>query len=76
MATRVTVSGDFRIEVPDEAREQLHLKAGDRLLVDVRDGSIVLVPEPHDFVQHLRGLHREVWEGIDAQVYVSDEREM
>jgi AbrB family looped-hinge helix DNA binding protein len=76
MATRVTVSGDFQINVPDEARVQLHLKAGDHLLIEIRDGSIVLVPEPTDYVQRLRGLHREVWEGIDAQAYVSGEREM
>ncbi len=75
MATRVTVNGDYQIEVPDEVREQLHLKAGDHLLVEVRDGSIVLVPEPHDFVQRLRGLHREVWEGVDAQAYVDSERD-
>ena len=75
MAMRVTMSDDFQIDVPAEARKQLQLKAGDRLLVEVRDGSIVLVPEPGDFVQRLRGLHRDVWQGVDAQAYVSGERD-
>jgi AbrB family looped-hinge helix DNA binding protein len=69
------MSGDFQIEVPDEAREQLHLKAGDRLLVEVRNGAIVMVPEPTDQAQRLRGLHREVWDGVDAQAYVDSERD-
>lgn len=75
MAARVTVSDDFQIEVPDEARERLRLKAGDRLLVEVRDGSIVMVPEPNDYVGRLRGLHRDVWEGVDPQAYVNGERD-
>jgi hypothetical protein len=46
-----------------------------KLLVDMRDNSIVLLPEPHDYARHLRGRHREVWEGIDPQNYVVSERE-
>jgi AbrB family looped-hinge helix DNA binding protein len=75
MAVHVTLDEDFQIAVPPEVREKLHLKEGDRLLVDVRDGVIVLVPEPSDFVRRLHGLHREVWEGIDAQEYVNCERD-
>jgi bifunctional DNA-binding transcriptional regulator/antitoxin component of YhaV-PrlF toxin-antitoxin module len=60
--------------VSAEAREQLHLKAGDRLLVEVRDGSLVLIPEPGNFAHRLRGLHREVWDAIDVQTYINGER--
>jgi hypothetical protein len=33
------------------------------------------MPEPPDYARRLRGLHREVWEGIDVDEYVRRERE-
>ncbi len=75
MAARVKVSNRFQIAVPAEARRRLSIKEGDHLLVDVREDSIVLVPEPRDYAARLRGLHREVWEGVEPQEYVRQERE-
>ena len=75
MTARVKVSSKFQISVPAEARRRLHLKAGDSLLLDVRDGYIVLIPEPGDYSQRLRGLHGDIWQGIEAQEYVRGERE-
>lgn len=75
MALRVKVSSRYQIAVPAAARKKLHIESGDNLLVDVRDGYILLVPEPRDFSHHLRGLHREVWEGVEPQQYVREERE-
>ena len=43
--------------------------------VELRDGYAVLLPEPRDYSQRLRGLHREVWEGVEPQEYVRQERE-
>jgi len=48
---------------------------GDYLLLDVRDGYVILMPEPRDYGQHLTGLHREIWEGVDPQEYLRRERE-
>ncbi|MDP8922336.1 MAG: AbrB/MazE/SpoVT family DNA-binding domain-containing protein [Chloroflexota bacterium] len=75
MALRVRVSSKHQIAVPASARKQLEIKAGDHLLVEVRDGHIVLVPEPRDYAEHLRGLHRDVWQGVDPGEYVRRERE-
>jgi AbrB family looped-hinge helix DNA binding protein len=75
MVTRVKVSNRYQIAVPAEARKRLGIERGDRLLVEIRDGSLLLLPEPRDYAQHLRGLHREVWEGVEAQEYVRRERE-
>jgi AbrB family looped-hinge helix DNA binding protein len=75
MATRVKVSNRYQIAVPADARKKLGITRGDNLLVDVRDNVIVLLPEPRDYARHLRGLHREVWEGVDPQKYVEQERE-
>jgi hypothetical protein len=47
---------------------------GDRLLVDVQDGVIVLIPEPKRYADYLQGLHGEIWKGIDVQKYLNGER--
>jgi AbrB family looped-hinge helix DNA binding protein len=75
MAVRVQVTDDFLVAVPDEVRQQLKIERGDRLLVEVCDNAIVLTPEPDDYARRLRGLHREVWEGIDIDEYIRPERE-
>jgi AbrB family looped-hinge helix DNA binding protein len=75
MAVRVQVSKKHQIGVPSAVRKQLGIKSGDALLVDVRGGYAVLLPEPQDSSQRLRGLHREIWEGVEPQEYVRQERE-
>lgn len=68
----VKVSNRYQIAVPQHARKQLKIKRGDRLLVDVQDGMIVLLPEPQNYTQALAGLHREIWG--KANDYVIGER--
>ena len=75
MVLRVKVGDDHAIAIPDEILRQLRIEPGSNLLVDVRDGYLVLLPEPQDYAKHLRGLHREVWEGVDPDEYVRQERE-
>ena len=75
MAVRVTVSTKHHSAVPSAVSKQLGIMSGDELLVDVRGGYAVLLPEPQDYSQRLRGLHREIWEGVEPQEYVRQERE-
>ena len=75
VGVKVKVSSKNQIAVPAEARSRLGIGPGDTLLVEVREASIVLMKEPLDYVEHMRGLHKEVWEGIDAQEYVDSERD-
>ena len=75
MAVWVKVSKKHQIAVPSAVRKQLGIKSGDVLLVELRDGYAVLLPEPQDYSQRLRGLHREIWEGVEPQEYVRQERE-
>jgi AbrB family looped-hinge helix DNA binding protein len=75
MAVRVQISDDGQLTVPEEARRQLQIGPGDTLIADVRDGALVLVPDPQRIVDRLRGLHREIWHGIDANEYVQRERD-
>jgi AbrB family looped-hinge helix DNA binding protein len=72
--TSVKVSAKYQIAVPQIARKKLNIKKGDRLLVDVQDGVIVLIPEPRRYTQYLQGLHGEIWKGVDVQKYIDEER--
>jgi AbrB family looped-hinge helix DNA binding protein len=77
MAGRVVVkvSSRYQIAVPRIAREHLGIEKGDRLLIDVQDGVLVLLPCPQDYAERLRGLHREVWAGVDTDAYLHEERD-
>ncbi|MDQ6601815.1 MAG: AbrB/MazE/SpoVT family DNA-binding domain-containing protein [Chloroflexota bacterium] len=75
MALRVKMDSKHRITIPAVVRKELHIENGSHLLIEVRDGHIVLTPEPSNYSQHLRGLHREIWEGVEPQEYVRRERE-
>lgn len=46
------------------------------LLVDIQDGMMILMPEPANYTQAMQGLHKDVWEGIDAQKYLDEERDV
>ncbi len=75
MTTTVKVSSRYQISIPRIARQQLNIKKGDRLLVDVQGNMIILVPQPDDYVVHLTGLHKEVWQGLNTDEYLRRERE-
>jgi len=72
--TSVKVSAKFQISIPQIVRRKLNIKKGDRLLVDVQDGVIVLIPEPKRYADYLQGLRGEIWKGIDVQKYLNGER--
>jgi AbrB family looped-hinge helix DNA binding protein len=71
----VKVSSRYQVAVPRVAREKLNIQSGDRLLVDVQDGVLILIPQPQDYVVHLAGLHKEIWADVDTTAYLEGERE-
>lgn len=73
--TSVKVSARYQIAVPRIARKKLNIKKGDRLLVDVQDGVIVLIPQPKRYTDYLAGLHSEIWKGVEVQKYLNGERQ-
>jgi AbrB family looped-hinge helix DNA binding protein len=74
MAARVKVSRKHQIAVPASVRRRLDVDAGDYLLVEVQDGVIMLIPEPIDPIEELRGLGREIWQGVDVDEYIDEVR--
>ena len=74
-AITVKVSNRNQIALPSLARKQLNIQAGDRLLVDIQDGIIVLLPQPDNYAEYLAGLHKDIWKDIDADTYLEQERD-
>ncbi len=75
MSLAVTMSRKNQIVVPREAREKLHLKAGEQFLVLCKEDRIVLIPKPRSFVEKMAGLHKEVWKGTDTKGDLNEQRE-
>ena len=71
----VKVSSRNQIAVPKVARERLDIQSGDRLLVDVQDGVLILVPQPEKYAERLAGLHSDLWSDIESEAYLEGERD-
>lgn len=74
-AAKVKIGNCYQIGLPSEAGSKLKIESADRLLIDVQDGVIVLIPEPKDYVTYLSGLQKTVWAGADTTQYLQEERE-
>jgi AbrB family looped-hinge helix DNA binding protein len=68
------VSSKYQIVIPKRVREALGLRPGDRLLIVAEGDKVVMRLRPRSYAEHMRGLHKEVWQGIDATEYVREER--
>jgi AbrB family looped-hinge helix DNA binding protein len=66
-----TISGKNQIVIPKEARDALGLKAGDKVLVVVRNGHVLLLQKPPSHAAAIRGLAR----GTYRKGYLGKERE-
>lgn len=68
------VSSKYQIVIPKKVREALGLQPGDRLLISTEGDKAMMRLRPKSYAKHMRGLHKEIWQGIDATEYVSEER--
>lgn len=66
-----TLSSKNQIVIPREAREALNLKPGDKVLVLVRGGNVLLLQKPKSYHKAIRGLGR----GLYPKDYLRKERE-
>lgn len=71
----VKVSGRYQISLPSRARQELNIEAGDRLLVDVQDGMLILIPQPTDYTAAMSGLYADIWQNMNTTAYLNEERE-
>jgi len=75
MKTTIKVSSKYQIVIPREARKNLNLKAGDKLIVKVNNEKIIIYPQPKSYAKYSLGLGKETWRSVDATEYVRKERE-
>ena len=66
-----TISGKNQIVIPKEAREALGVKSGDKLLVVVRNGHVIILQKPKSYAAAIHGLAR----GMYPKGYLRKERE-
>jgi AbrB family looped-hinge helix DNA binding protein len=66
----VKVSTKHQIVVPSEARRALDIQAGDRLTVEITPDGLIMRPRGRRAGARLRGLGREVWQGVDPIEHV------
>ena len=67
------LSSKYQVVIPRQVRQQLDLRVGDGLLVEVKGSTIVLVPRPRSYTARLRGLHKDMWRDVCAAAYVREE---
>jgi AbrB family looped-hinge helix DNA binding protein len=66
----VKISSKNQIVIPKEAREAMGVKAGDKLLVTVQSGKMVIIERPAKYSDAIRGMMR----GVYGPDYIKKER--
>ena len=74
MESTVKVSSKFQIVLPKKVRNAMRIKPGDHLMCRVERGEILMRPKPESYAKFMRGLHKEIWEDVDAAQYLKQER--
>lgn len=75
MLITTKVSKKSQIVIPKVIRETVGISEGDELIVDVEGDRVILRVKPKSYTKKLRGLHKNVWKGIEPKKYVRGERE-
>lgn len=60
-AITAKVSARYRVVIPKEVRELLHIQPEGTILFLIEGERVYLCPRPQSFTETLRGLHRHVW---------------
>ena len=68
--SQAKLSQKNQIVVPKEAREEMKVRAGDRLIVETLHGVTILIPRPKKIGSSLRGLSK----GFYSRGYLGEER--
>ena len=73
----VTLSSKNQITLPAEMVRRLGLKGGDKLVAELIDDHIVLLPQPESWVDYFAGRFKGVWGNTKEEVsrYIYEVRE-
>jgi antitoxin component of MazEF toxin-antitoxin module len=72
---RTQITEDNGIRLPLEVWEQIGAKPGNIVELKVEDGRIIISLRAASYANLLRGFHAEIWEGVDPDEYVRQERD-
>ncbi|MDI9607318.1 AbrB/MazE/SpoVT family DNA-binding domain-containing protein [Candidatus Sordicultor fermentans] len=71
----IKLGSRYQIVIPAEIRKSMGLSERDELLVAKSGNAIVIIPKPKSYADHLMGLHKNVWQGVEPDAYVREERD-
>jgi len=63
------------VVIPKRVREALRIGPGDELLMEVKEGSLIVYPKPKSYTDYMVGLHKDVWMNMNTDTYINKERE-
>lgn len=68
---------DRSLKIPEEILKKAGLKPGAEIiwLYDEETRQILLMEKPDSFAKVMRGLGKELWNNIDTNEYIKEERE-
>ena len=68
---------NLSVKIPKEIMKKARLKPGAEIiwLYDENTGQILLMEKPTSFAKALKGLGKDMWQGIDPNIYVKEERD-
>ena len=69
------LSSKNQVVVPAVARQMLGVKAGDKVVWQVRKGKVELAPRDLSWTDYTAGLGKKVWQGVEATEYISQLRD-
>jgi len=75
MPITIKLGKKSQVVIPKEVRNAVGITEGDELIIDVVEDKIVIKQKPKSYSKKLKGLHKDVWRGIDPLKYVKKERE-
>ncbi|MBE9572436.1 MAG: AbrB/MazE/SpoVT family DNA-binding domain-containing protein [Proteobacteria bacterium] len=75
MEVGIKLSSKCQIVIPKHVREALEIGPGDELLMEVKEGSLIIYPKPKSYTAYMIGLQKDVWRNVDTDTYINKERE-
>lgn len=75
MEVGIKLSSKCQVVIPKHVRKILEIGPGDELLMEVKEGSLIIYPKPKSYTNYMIGLHKDVWMNMDTDTYITKERE-
>lgn len=75
MVSTIKLGRRYQVVIPAEIRKAMGLSEKDEMLVARSGNVIIIIPKPKSYADYLMGLHKNIWQGIEPDAYVREERD-